>query len=388
MKKYSRVYASVNLDAICNNLMEIKNTIQTGTKIVGVIKTDGYGHGAIPIGKELEQMDFVWGYATATVEEACILRRHNLKKPVLILGHSFPEQYETIVREGFRPNIYKYQMAEELSAEAVRQKKMIQIHIKIDTGMNRLGLPICEQTIADIMKIYRLPNLEIEGIFTHFVKSDEENKTYSYGQIAKYQDIIDRLETEGINIPLKHCANSAGLLDLEDAQMDLVRAGISLYGLYPSKEVSRKTALIPAMELKSTIIYLKKVAKGESVSYGATYVLPEDEWIATIPVGYGDGYPSSLSNKGYVLIHGQRAPIRGKVCMDQFMVDVTGIEGVKEGDEVTLFGFDKEEFLGVEELSELSGRFVYEFICDLGKRIPRVYLKNNQVVETIDTFDE
>lgn len=387
MKTYSRVYANVNLDAIRENVHAIETIMKQDTQIIAVLKADGYGHGALPIAEELETMDQIFGYGLATVDEASILRKHQIKKPILILGHSFEEQYQTMVEQDLRACVFKYEVAKQLSQEAAKLEKIVRIHIKIDTGMNRLGFPISDETIDEIQRIALLPNLEIEGIFTHFVKSDDSNKIYTYDQISKFVSVVERLEEKGIRIPYKHCANSAGFLDVPEAQFDLGRIGISLYGLFTPGVENHSIALKPAMELKSMIVFLKTVKKGETISYGGQYTLQEDQLIATIPVGYGDGYPRSLSNIGYVLIRGKKAPIRGKVCMDQLMVDVTQIEGVKEGDEVTLFGEDHGSYLGVEELGELSGRFSYEFICMLGKRIPRVYTKNGEIVDKIDAFD-
>ncbi len=225
-------------------------------------------------------------------------------------------------------------------------------------------------------------------MFTHFAKADETDKAYTDVQIGKYNYMRDELKKRGVSFPIYHCSNSAGIIDIKKANMDLVRAGISIYGLYPSEEVEKKNVpLRPAMELISHVSYVKTVPEGTPVSYGGTYVTEKETSLATIPVGYGDGYPRSLSNKGYVLIHGKKAPIRGRVCMDQFMVDVTDIPDVKFGDKVTLVGKDGEEFLPVETLSDLSGRFNYEFVCDLGKRIPREYIQNGQVIEQVDYFD-
>lgn len=387
MKTYSRVYANVNLDAIRDNVHTIETIMKDNAKIIAVLKADGYGHGALPIAEELETMDSIFGYGLATVDEAAILRKHHITKPILILGHSFEEQYHTIVEQDLRACVFKYDVAKQLSAEATKLGKIVRIHIKIDTGMNRLGFPVSEEAIEIIQRIACLPNLEIEGIFTHLVKSDDPVKIYTYDQISKFVSVVERLEEKGIQIPFKHCANSAGFLDVPEAQFDLGRIGISLYGLFTPGVESHALPLKPAMELKSMIVFLKRVKKGETISYGGHYTLPEDQMIATIPVGYGDGYPRSLSNIGYVLIRGKKAPIRGKVCMDQLMVDVTEIDGVQEGDEVTLFGEDHGAYLGVEELGELADRFSYEFICMLGKRIPRVYTKNGEIVDKIDAFE-
>lgn len=386
MKQYERVYASISLDAIRHNIEAIADTFEDETGICAVVKADAYGHGAVEVVRELETMDAVTFYATATIDEANILRRHGMKKPILILGATFPHQYEALVQMGYRTNVYRYDMAKALSDEAVRQNRTVYVHIGLDTGMNRLGFLMSDDVVDEIEAITKLPNLVVEGIFTHFVKSDEADKTFTYEQISRYNNVVEGLEYRGIHIPIKHCANSAATLDIKEAQLNMVRVGIIMYGIYPTPDVSREVKLQPALELKSTISFIKNVKENERISYGGTYLLEHEERIATIPVGYGDGYPRSLSNKGYVLIDGKRAPIRGKICMDMLLVDVTDIPNAKEWMEVTLVGKDGDEQIAVEEIGETSGRFCYEFVCDLGKRIPRVYTKDNEVVATSDSF--
>jgi alanine racemase len=267
-----------------------------------------------------------------------------------------------------------------LSEEALRQGKTAKIHIKIDTGMTRIGFFDDSLSIEEIKKISELKGIEIEGIFSHFACADETDKTSANNQLCKFLEFLEELKREGIIIPIRHIANSAGIIDMPEAQLDMVRSGISTYGLYPSKEVNKDVLeLKPAMEIKSHVSYVKEVEGGIGVSYGSTYVTSKKTKIATIPVGYGDGYPRQLSSKGRVLIHGMSAPIIGRVCMDQFMVDVTGIPGVEQGDAVTLIGRDKDEFISVEEVADMSYSFNYEFICNVGKRIPRIYYRNNKL---------
>ena len=264
---------------------------------------------------------------------------------------------------------------------------MAYLHIKLDTGMGRLGFSICEESADIISEISNLPNLVMEGMFTHFAKADETDKKFTQKQLDKYLWMKKALENRDLSFTYYHSSNSAGIIDVKEANMDLVRAGISIYGMYPSEEVIKENVpLKPAMELISHVTYVKWIEDGASVSYGGTYISEGRRKIATVPVGYGDGYPRSLSNKGYVLIHGKKAPICGRVCMDQFMVDVTEIDDVKFGDKVVLVGRDQEEYLPVEMLSELSGRFNYEFVCCLSKRIPREYLRKGEVVKQIDYF--
>ena len=389
-ENYQRVWAEVDLDAICENMQHMKDNIAEETKMIGVIKTDGYGHGAVPIARELEQLDFVWGYATATAEEAMILRHAGNQKPILILGYTFPYCYEDLIRYKIRPAVFREDTIDELAACARRTGKECKVHVKVDTGMTRVGVRPDDTGLAFVEKVLHTEGIELEGIFTHFARADETDKTCARKQLERFRNFIKLVEEKtGYTIPLKHCSNSAGIVELPEANMDLVRAGITLYGLWPSEEVDKNiVALRPALSLKSHIVYIKEVEKGVAVSYGGTFVTPEKMRIATIPVGYGDGYPRGLSGKGYILIHGKKAPILGRVCMDQFMVSVQDIPEAKEGDEVTLIGSDGEETITMEKLGELSGRFNYELACDIGKRVPRVYFRQGEEVGTKDYFQD
>lgn len=387
MKKYSRVCARIDLDAIEYNMEMMKKNIDVHTGIIAVLKTDAYGHGAIQIARLFESKDYIWGYAVATADEAIMLRDKGLKKPILVLGCVFPEQRAEMIDKEVRMTCYTKEMAEEISGLSVQMGKMAYLHIKLDTGMGRLGFSICEESADIISEISNLPNLVMEGMFTHFAKADETDKKFTQKQLDKYLWMKKALENRDLSFTYYHSSNSAGIIDVKEANMDLVRAGISIYGMYPSEEVIKENVpLKPAMELISHVTYVKWIEDGASVSYGGTYISEGRRKIATVPVGYGDGYPRSLSNKGYVLIHGKKAPICGRVCMDQFMVDVTEIDDVKFGDKVVLVGRDQEEYLPVEMLSELSGRFNYEFVCCLSKRIPREYLRKGEVVKQIDYF--
>lgn len=384
MKHYDRVWAEVDLDAITENIETIKKKIKSGTKIIPVIKTDGYGHGAIPIARVLEADQAVWGYGVATVEEAHALREKGIKKPLLILGYTFPYSYEKIIEEEIRPTVFMLDVARLLSKKAQEMGKICRIHIKVDTGMTRIGMQPNKEGIELICKIKELPCIEIEGIFTHFATADEVDKSKSYQQMRMFQDFVDKIEKElSIRIPMKHCSNSAGILEMPEANMDAVRAGIIIYGLWPSKEVQeeREVELRPALTLKSRVVYVKMVSANQEISYGGTYITVRDTQVATVCIGYGDGYPRSLSNIGYVLIHGQKAPILGRVCMDQFMIDVTDVKGeVCVGDVVTLIGQNQEEWITMEELGDLSGRFNYELACDIGKRVPRIYKMEDTLI--------
>ncbi|MCI8298810.1 MAG: alanine racemase [Lachnospiraceae bacterium] len=389
MKSYSRVYAEINLDAVLYNMEQMKQRICEGTGIMGVIKTDGYGHGAVPIGRELEQLPVVWGFATATVEEAQILRRNGLKKPILVLGATFEEQYEALMKEEIRATVYSLRQAQELEQAAAAADRTITVHVKTDTGLSRLGFQVSPKSADEIAQIAAMPHIVMEGMFTHFAKSDARDKTMARQQLEQFREMKELLCKRNIEIPLLHSSNSAAIIDMPEANMNIVRAGISLYGMWPSDEVQKEYLdLKPVLSLKSRIVFLKELEAGRSISYGATYQTTSRQRIATIPIGYGDGYPRSLSNKGYVLIHGKKAPVCGRICMDQFMVDVTHIPEAEEGDVVTLVGRDGTKEITMEEIGELSGRFNYEFACDLGKRIPRIYIKENKVIQTRDCFGE
>lgn len=389
MFEYERVYAEIDLDAIKENIMAMRNHISKDTKILAVIKTDGYGHGAIPIAKELETEDCVYGYAVATAEEALDLRKNEIEKPILILGYTFPGKYEELIKNHISMAVFREDSLREIAqvAEQIGQKAFV--HIKVDTGMGRIGVMPDETGLSFAGAILKNEFLYLEGVFTHFAKADETNKDFTHKQMEKYHWFVKEVERRyGYLVPIKHMSNSAGIIDIKEANMDLVRAGIILYGLWPSDEVVKENILLkPALSLYSTIVYIKEVAAGTTVSYGGTFVADKNMKIATIPVGYGDGYPRSLSGKGYVLINGQKAPILGRVCMDQFMVDVTHIEHVKMGDKVTLIGYDGEEAISVDELGELANKFNYEFVCGLSKRIPRIFVKDKKVIGTENYFE-
>lgn len=374
----NRVRADIDLDAILYNMESMHKKLKPGTKIAAVVKADGYGHGAVEISKVLEDLPYLWGYAVATSNEAMQLVEAGRKKPIIILGLSFPEQFEEIVQNDLRPAVCTYETAQALSDIAVSKNKVCRIHIKVDTGMSRIGFQVTPESADTVARISKLPNIMIEGIFTHFARADELSKDPAYEQFKQFEKMISMVEEKGIQIPLKHCSNSAGIVEIPECNMDMVRAGITLYGLWPSEEVDKtKISLKPVMSLRSRVAYVKELLPGRQISYGGTFTVKEKMTVATVPVGYGDGYARGLSNKGWVLIKGQKAPICGRVCMDQCMVDVTNIPGVKIGDTVTLLGKDGDEEITMEQLGELSGRFNYEFACLITPRVPRIYHKNN-----------
>ncbi len=390
IEQYKRVYAEVDLDAVHYNMEQMRQKTAPDTRIMGIIKADGYGHGAVQIGRELETLDYVFGYGVATAEEAFILREAGLHKPILVLGYTFPYAYEEMIEKEIRPAVFRYDTLDELNACAERLGKNAKIHIKVDTGMSRIGIRPDESGLQFVKKALSCEALEVEGVFTHFAKADEADKTSAYRQIDLMSQFIDKAEADtGFRIPIKHCSNSAGILEIREANMDMVRAGITLYGLWPSEEVSRDSiSLRPLLSLKSRIVCIKEVDAGGQISYGGIYTAEKNMRVATIPVGYGDGYPRGLSGKGCVLICGKRAPILGRVCMDQFMVSVEEIPEAEEGMEVTLIGKDQDEQITMEEIGALSGRFNYELACNLGKRIPRVYVKNGRITDTKDYYKD
>lgn len=388
LEKYYRVYVTINLDAVYNNVVNLKKNLKPDTGVIAVIKTDGYGHGAIPIAYTIDPL--VEAYAVATIDEAENLRNHKITKPIYILGYTHSSQYDRAVRNDIRLTVYNYEDAacfDQCSEQAGRTGR---IHLKVDTGMSRIGFPDTQESVETVKKIAELKHLEIEGIFTHFATADEKDKTKTILQFQRFRDFLERLEKEGIHIPVKHCSNSAAMMELPEANMDSVRAGIAMYGLYPSGEVDKtKAELIPALELKSHIIHVKELEPGVEIGYGGTYITGKKTMVATIPVGYGDGYRRSLSNRGYVLIHGKRAPILGRVCMDQFMADVSHIEDARTGDVVTLIGRDGDDGITAEEVAQMAGEtFNYEIVCDLGKRIPRVFCRDGKIVCMKDYFDD
>ncbi len=387
MKKYTRICARVDLDAVEYNIEMMRQNIKKDTKMMAVLKTDGYGHGAVQIARVLEDKEYIWGYAVATLDEAIRLRRGCMTKPILVLGVVFPDQWPELISHEVRMTVYKESAVSVVSEIAKVMGKKAYLHIKLDTGMGRLGFPINEESVDIIERISKMPNVVMEGMYTHFAKADEIDKSFTDKQIKDYLWMKEKLAERGVSFQYYHCSNSAAIIDIPEANMDMVRAGISTYGLYPSQEVKKENVpLKPAMELIGHVAYVKWVEAGTPISYGGTYVTEKRTKIATIPIGYGDGYARSLSNKADVIIHGKRARVIGRICMDQFMVDVTDIENVEYGDKVTLIGYDGDEHVPVEELGDIADRFSYEFVCDLGKRIPREFIRHGKVIEQMDYF--
>ena len=385
MKKYSRICAHIDLDAVDHNFEVMRSHLKEGTKICAVVKADCYGHGALQIARQLEGKPYIWGYACATPEEAMQLRCGGIMKPIILLGYAFEESYEDMIDYDIRACIFDPVSAEALNKTAKGLNKTALCHIALDTGMSRIGFQCTEGDAETIRKISELPNLKIEGMFTHFARADEKETRPIAEQLAKYQWMANLLETKHVDIPIHHVANSAALMRFPDAHLDMVRSGITNYGLMPSEEVaSEMTELQPVLSLVSHVSFVKTLPAGRAISYGGTYVTKAPTRVATVPVGYADGWPRSLSNRGEVLIHGRRVPIIGRICMDQFMVDVTSLPETAVGDEVVLIGYQGEEHISAEEVGARSGRFNYELVCGLSKRVPRSYERRGITLEQVD----
>lgn len=386
MQEYRRIVTKIDLDAILHNFNETKNKLNKETKMLTVLKANGYGHGAVPIAQLLKEKTDYFG--VSFIEEALELRRAGINNPILIIGYTSPDRFEELLLNDIEQTIFHLDVAEKLSQVANAIGRTAKIHIEIDTGMNRTGFPACPESLEIVEKISKLPNIQIEGIFTHFANADICDQTSEKEQEMFFRDFLKGIENKGISIPIKHCCNSAATINGDD-HFDMVRVGLLLYGLYPSEEVQKeKLHLIPAMELKTQVIFVKTVEAGQGVSYGHTYITSKKTKIATLPIGYADGYPRALSSKGRVLIKGSYAPIIGRVCMGLTMVDVTDIDGVGVGDEVTLIGKQGRNTITMEEVGALAGSFNYEIICGINKRVPRVFLKNGKEFLFLASLEE
>lgn len=377
--KFDRTSIIVDLDIIRSNLCKLKENV-SGKNIMAVVKMDGYGHGAYPIAKYTS--DIACGYALATAEEALGLRDNGINSMLLILGVVPSAYYSELIEAGIRMTVFTRTRLDELNNVAVSLGRKAFIHVKIDTGMTRIGIRDMREAVDFIKYAKGLEGIEIEGVFTHFAKADNADKTYSHAQYKLFNTLLSELDKEGIDIPIKHCANSAAIIDMPEYALSMVRAGIALYGLAPSNDVNiKELGLKPALTWKSHVAFIKKVEKGCAISYDGIFVTDRDMVVATIPVGYGDGYPRALSNKASVLIKGQRARILGRICMDQLMVDITDIEGIEEREEVVLVGAQSDDTITMEELAAFTTEtFNYEIVCNINKRVPRLYYLDNELV--------
>lgn len=373
----------INLDAIAHNIKQIRKITDSNAQIMAIVKADAYGHGAVEVSK-VALYNGASALGVAISDEGIQLRQNNIHVPILILGYTPETKIEEAIKYNLLLTVFTYQTAELISKSSIKLCKTAKIHIKIDTGMGRIGFLPTHESKEIIKKISKLDNIEIDGIFTHFATSDEEDKTFTYTQAEIFKNFLNELEQDGLHIKIKHCSNSGAIMDLPQFSFNMVRAGIILYGMYPSKYVNKQILnLKPAMELKTQISYIKEVVKDTPISYGRTYYTHCISKIATVPIGYADGYSRLLSNKGRVLVKGEYAPIIGKICMDQLIIDVTHIKDINIGDDIILVGTQGNKAVTTEEIAELIGTINYEIVCMISKRIPRVYIKNNVILKTI-----
>ena len=376
----SNTYARIDLDAIWENFQNIK--AKAGKPVMAVVKADAYGHGAVPVARLLEPACAFFG--VSSVSEALELRNAGLQKPILILGHAPRACYSLLIEKEIRPAISSLEDAKALSETAVQLGMTASFHIAVDTGMGRIGFPVTQEAAALCAQAARLPGLDAEGLFSHIATADEEDLSRAKQQAERFRKFDEMLRRQGVNIPLRHLENSAGIMNF-DCDYEMARAGIVIYGLYPSSEVDPGLLkLKPAMCWYSRVTHVKWLTPGSQVSYGGTWEAKENTRVATVAAGYADGYRRSLSNRFYVLIRGQKAPILGRVCMDQFMVDVTHIPDVEAGDEVVLMGTSRQERIRAEDIAAAAGSFNYEQVCDLSRRVTRVYYRDGKPVQTVD----
>lgn len=377
------VWADINLDHLAHNMLEVKRITKKGTLISAVIKADAYGHGAVQVGKTLLE-NGADRFAVATLSEAIQLRNAFPETKIMILGYTPTDLICDAIENDIIQTVYSFEQASEFNALAARLNKVLTIHIKLDTGMRRIGMEINQQTVAHIAKISKLENLKIEGIFTHFAVADEADKTFTHKQVALFLEVVKQLEALNISIPIKHVCNSAGIIDLPEYHFDMVRAGIMLYGLYPSNEVNKeRVELRQVMSLKTNVAHVKTIQAGEGVSYGLKFIAPKETQVATLPIGYADGFTRQLFGKAQGIIKGAIKPIIGKICMDQCMMEVNDLT-VHVGDIVTLFGKADNQEIHIDQYAEMLGTINYEIVCMIGKRVPRRYILGGAPIEVVD----
>ena len=369
----------IDLDAIASNMDAIRE--KAGVPVMAVVKADAYGHGAVQVARLLQ--DKCAFFCVSSILEAMELRQAGLSTPILILGHTPADAFPTAIREGIRPTIYRMEDALALSKAAQFLELPARFHFAVDTGMSRIGFQVNEEDADICARIASLPGLYAEGLFSHFATADCADLSRAEQQAERFAEFDGMLRRRGVKVPIRHLNNSAGLMNFA-TPYEMVRSGIITYGMYPSDEVDPGLlALRPALQWLSRVTHVKTLPAGREISYGGTYVTKSDTVVATIPVGYADGYRRNLSGKFYVLIHGQKAPILGRICMDQMMVDVTAIPGVQVGDRVTLVGIDGEEAITMEQISAQADSFNYEFVCGISRRVPRLYVQGGKTIHTV-----
>lgn len=381
---YGRTWAQIDLSAICHNVSCVRRKIPQDVKLLVVIKADAYGHGAVEVAKALQNLcDF---FGVASVAEGVELCKAGIRTPILVLGYTDKFDFPHAVEYDIRPTIFTMEQAEMLSREAFRQGKTALFHFAVDTGMSRIGFQVSEDSADVVRTITRLPSIRAEGIFSHYFASDDPDPASALAQQKKFETFMQMLEKRGVEIPIRHMSNSAGILNL-DRSYNMVRSGIITYGVLPSRDMPKTLDLHPALQWKSQVFHVKTLEAGRFIGYGGTYVTEKPTVVATIPVGYADGYPWCLSNRGRVILHGQYAPIIGRVCMDLLMADVTDIPNVAEGDIVTLIGRDGDAELSVDAVAEASGTISYELLCGFTRRVPRVYIRDDREVTVVDYLE-
>ncbi|MFA5114934.1 MAG: alanine racemase [Candidatus Omnitrophota bacterium] len=365
---YRPTWAEINLKDLAHNFRRVKAMLRPGTKVMVCVKADAYGHGLVPVSKKLSScgVDYL---SVASIDEGIALRRAGIKKPILILGMILKTDARPLIEYNLSQTVCTLELASSLNSIAASSRRKINIHLKVDTGMGRLGI-LPKDALAFIHRVRRLRAINIEGLFTHISCADT-NRDFTLYQVGLFDSLADRLARDGLRIPFLHAANSLGVIDYPQSHFNMVRPGLVIYGLYPREKL--RIDLKPVLSLKTRVVYFKKVPRGFGISYGHTYVTARGTTIVTLPIGYGDGYPRNLSNAAPVLIKGRRFTLSGRVCMDQVMVDVGDLK-VKIGDEAVLIGSQGKDKISSEELSVLSGTIPYEIVCGLGSRVPRVYL--------------
>ncbi len=374
------VWAEIDLDKLAHNMREIRRVARS-ENIIAVVKADAYGHGAVDVAPVLLK-NGANRLAVAVQSEAVELRRSGIECPIMILGFTPPNLIDNLLKYDIEQTVFSYKFASKLSRMAQKKNKVARIHIAVDTGMGRIGYLPNEESAEEVYNISKLPNIIIEGVFCHFSTADEKDKTYTYEQVKKYDAFYEKLKEKKVYIKMRHIANSAAIIDLPETHYEAVRPGIITYGYYPSGEVNKENInLKPVMTLKTNIVHIKTLPAGEYVSYGRKYKTEKESIIATLPIGYADGYSRLLFQKGKVILRGKFAPVIGKICMDQCMIDVTEIDGARIGDEVILIGEDENNKFTADTIAELIGTINYEVICMIGKRVPRVYVSEGRVVK-------
>jgi len=388
MEKRRPAWAEVDLDVVGYDMRQIRSIIDPNTLVTVAVKADGYGHGAIMMAKEF-LANGADRLAVAVLDEAVELRQAGITAKILILGPTSGDRAEELITYGVDACVFHYEDALAFSQEAVKQHRQVCVHIGVDSGMGRIGYRPSAEAIKEVKAINELPNVVIEGIFTHFCIADQKDKTFTHQQYRTFMAFCDQLEQEGVHIPIRHCANSAAIVDLPEYHCGMVRAGIMIYGVAPSAEVDiTRLHLKQAMTFKCKVTHVKTIESGDSVSYGRHFIAKGPTKIASLPIGYADGYSRSLTNKADVLVHGQRVPQVGNICMDQCMIDVTSVPDVKVGDEVVLFGYQGDTLLPVEEIADKIGTITNEVFCMVGRRVPRVYVRGGKEVARVEYLQQ